>query len=272
MYFWSMKQLIYSAGILFMSAFGSAAQTIAFEENFDSGIPSSFVIYNQDGYTPHADVAEYTNAWISKQDPSDAANTVASATSYFDPVGMADRWLVTPSITLGSFGNTLSWTGKSHDASFAESYLVLLSTTDTAVESFTDTLKAVVNENIYWTNHSVDLSQEGYNDQIVHIAFVLRTIDGFKFYLDSVKVEKDNPVGIDTKTIADFKIYPNPAADFISYKTEFPVQKAIVRDVNGSVIIETTGRQIDVRHLSNGIYFIELIHSSGVSSKRFMKQ
>lgn len=272
MYFWHMKQLIYSIGILFFTSFGSTAQIVVLEENFDSGIPSSFVMYNRDGYTPHESVSEYTSAWISREDPSDASNIVASSTSYFDQPGIADRWLITPSVSLGTFGNYLSWTAKSHDASYAEGYLVLLSTTDTAVESFTDTLKVVNYEDVYWTNHLVNLSEEGFDDQPVHIAFVLRTIDGFKFYMDSLKVVAEDPVSVEKQEpIVTFKLYPNPATEKITVQADVPVQRVIIRDVNGAVILQTEEKEINIQHLSAGIYFVELIHDKGVSSRKFVK-
>lgn len=270
-----MKHLFYTAGIIIASSFGSSmnAQTMILEENFDSGIPASFLMYNNDGYTPHADVSEYSDAWIAKEDPDDASNTVASATSYFDQPGMANRWLITPSLTLGTFGNHLSWTGKSHDASYAESYLVLLSTTGTAVEDFTDTLQAVINEDIYWTHHAIDLSEKGYDGETVHIAFVLRTIDGFKLYMDSLKVTKEDPVGIEQTTPATaFQLFPNPATEKITFQSEFTVQQAVIRDVNGVVVLETTDKEMDVRNLSAGIYFLELTHSEGISAQRFIKR
>lgn len=269
-----MKHFIYTAAIILSSGFGNQclAQTTILEENFDAGIPSGYMLYNQDGYTPNAAVAEYTDAWIAKQDPADPANTVASSTSYFDQPGMADRWMITPSITLGPFGNILTWKGKSHDASFAESYLVLLSTTGTAVADFTDTLKAVVNEDVYWTSHSVNLSELGYNAQNVHVAFVLRTLDGFKFYMDSLKVVEQDPVGVDNKETIAFQLYPNPATETITFRIEAAVQRAIIRDINGAIVIRSTEQEIDVRNLANGMYFLELVHSNGTTSRRFIKQ
>lgn len=255
-----------------LSAIAANSQTTIFQENFDSGIPNSFILYNNDGYTPHADVSEYNNAWISKIDPEDATNTVASSTSYFDSPGMANRWLITPSISLSAFGNALSWSGRSHDASYAESYLVLLSTTGTAVENFTDTLVAVVNEDIYWTNHTVNLSEEGFNAQDVHIAFVLRTVDGFKFYMDSLKITGEDPVGLGKIEEKTFKLFPNPATDNIAIEADFQVQLVRIRDLNGAVVIETNASQIDVQKLSGGIYLIELVHASGVTSKKFIKK
>lgn len=266
-----MKYILYAISIGFLFAASSSySQTIAFQENFDAGIPATFTLYN-DGLTPNSSVSEYTAAWIAKTDPTDLTNTVASSTSYFEPIGRADRWLITPSILLGSFGNTLSWVGKSHDASYADSYYVLLSNTNTNKESFTDTLAAVFYEDVLWTNHTVDLSGLGYDNQTIHIAFVLRSFDGMKFYMDSLRIEKDNPASIQSKSVSNFTIYPNPATDKINFHSETPIQKAIIRDLNGLEVAESTNQSIDISQLASGIYFIELIHSNGILSKRFVK-
>ncbi len=140
-----------------------------------------------------------------------------------------------------------------------------------AVSDFTDTLVAVVNEDIYWTNHSVNLSEAGYNSQDVHIAFVLRSVDGFKFYMDSLHVTKEDPLSLDKTEMTTFTVFPNPTTDKITFNADFFVQKARIKDMNGSLIIETENTEIDVQHLSKGVYFIELVHSGGVTSKRFVK-
>ena len=92
----------------------SIAQTEVYNEDFQSGIPVDFTIVDNDGLTPDASVAEYTDAWIHLVDPDDTAQTdsVMGSTSYFSPTGQADRWMITPAITLGSFGNTLFWERK----------------------------------------------------------------------------------------------------------------------------------------------------------------
>ena len=116
---------------------------------------------------------------------------MASATSYFSPIDTAYRWLITPALNLGAFGNKISWSAKSHDPSYPDDYLVLVSHTDAEPSSFTDTIGNIEEENFEWTNRSVDLSQNGYDDSTIYIAFVLRTFDGFMLYLDDFLVEKD---------------------------------------------------------------------------------
>jgi len=249
------------------------AQSVAFEENFDAGIPSSFVLYNEDGRTPHSSVAEYTNAWIAKEDPDDNTNTVASATSYFEPAGLADRYLITPAIQLGAFGNRLSWTAKSHDASFPERYLVLLSRTGTAIENFTDTIARVINEDVVWVRHEYNLSELELDNETVHIAFVLRSIDGFKIYVDSINVTKEDPVSILDIDDVQFSVYPNPAVDQITVKSDAQIEEVIVRDLKGSQILQVkNSRTINVGLLSTGVYFVEVRTDKGFATKRFVKK
>lgn len=247
------------AGMLFASIqFGAISQTVVVDEKFDNGIPSNYILYNEDGYTPHADVSEYTNAWIAKVDPEDSTNMTASSTSYFDSPGIANRWMVVPGVELGAYGNTLSWVGKSQDASFSEDYLVLISTTGTDIESFTDTIEVVLHEDVYWTQHAIDLSELGYNDQTVNIAFVLRSIDGFKFYMDSLKVVAEDPVGVKNETFVQINVYPNPTSDFIHVDFEGVIDEVRVLDLKGTELTFGSSTKLDVSNLVSGVYFVEV--------------
>ncbi len=269
-----MKNFLFTLSLVLSVGFSKEvnSQIEILNENFDSGIPSNFILHNNDGYTPHASVSEYVNAWISKVDPLDSTNVVASSTSYFDQPGLADRWLVTPSLSLGAFGNVLSWSARSHDASYAENYLVLASISDASITSFTDTLAVVVNEGVSWKNYEVNLSEKGFDNQVVHVAFVLRSIDGFKFYLDSLNVRKEDPLSVKELSSFDVKIYPNPVTDVLSFDTNTPIDLAIIRDVNGAIVKQTTEQKINVQNLTNGVYFLELIYPTGNVTKKFIKR
>ena len=182
------------------------AQTVVFTEDFQSGIPVTWTLIDNDGNTPAAAVSEYTEAWITKTDPDSAANNTASSTSFFDPSGTADRWLITPSLSLSGFGHILSWKAKSHDASFPDGYFVLISTSGTEMVDFIDTMKIVSFEFEDWTSHSVSLSDSGYNNQNVHIAFVLRSTDAFKLYLDDVELVNDDPSSVEERLAQNWQL------------------------------------------------------------------
>ena len=258
--------------ILFLSigtlSFG---QTDLLLEDFQSGIPATFTLIDNDGLTPNAAVAEYTEAWISKADPDDNTNLTASSTSYFEPIGVSSRWLITPSLTLGVFGNYFSWQAKSHDASSPDSYLVMVSTTDTQVSSFTDTLYVGVQESEYWTTHEVNLSEAGYDNQTVYLAIANRTYDGFKLYVDSMRVWKEDPVSVSTIAQVDFDVYPNPTSNSIHIRCDYSVDAISIINLNGEAILTSTMKSIDLSGITSGVYFVEVQTAKGIARKRIIK-
>ncbi len=249
------------------------AQTDLILEDFQSGIPANYTIVDNDGRTPAAAVSEFTEAWITTTDPDDNANQVAAATSYFDPIGQASRWLITPQLTLGAYGNYLQWMAKSHDASFSDSYQVLLSSTDNALTSFTDTLLNVANEGDQWTPHTMNLSEEGYDNQSVYIAFVLRTYDGFKLYLDSLHIWKEDPVSVNALDGLALTTYPNPFNDHIFIQSSLPVENLTLRTVNGQVVLTRKDvPSLETSTLPTGVYFLEVKTAAGTVVRKMIKR
>src|SRR5690554_6672411 len=148
-----MKKLFTGLSIILCSSLWG--QVTLLEENFDdAAFPNGWTVIDNDGHTVDEDVQEYNNAWILKEDPKDATNGTVSSTSYFDPVDRADRWLITPQMTLGNSGNYISWKGLSHDPSFPDSYKVMISKTGNNLNDFTDTLTVISYEEPVWTNHT----------------------------------------------------------------------------------------------------------------------
>ncbi|MBM3160329.1 MAG: choice-of-anchor J domain-containing protein [Bacteroidetes bacterium] len=235
-------------------------QITLLSSDFQSGIPSNYTILNNDGNSPFSTMTPFIGqeAWISFQDPDSTLNLVAAATSYFETADSADRWLITPKLTLSSFGNYISWNAKSHDPSFPDDYVVLLSTTDSLPSSFTDTIGSVEQENFEWTEREVDLSALGLNDSSVYIAFVLRTFDGFKLYLDDIMVRGEDASGVNESTVADFKVYPNPFRDVLQIKSDMSLESILIKDLNGKTLLETTDKTINLSFLMNGYYFVVL--------------
>lgn len=249
------------------------SQTTILLDDFQSGIPVNYTLLDNDGFTPDAAVSEYTSAWIIKTDPENASNQVASATSYFDPIGRADRWLITPQLNLGVFGNYVSWQAKSHDASYPEDYYVLGSTTGTAIEDFTDTLAIIGDESEYWATHQLNLSEEGYDNASVHLAFVLRTYDGFKLYVDSIHIWKEDPVGVQELTsTSTFSVFPNPTVDKVTISSDDEIIRIRLTDFNGKEMLQTTEHILNLSRFSAGIYFVEVQTSKGSSVKRILKK
>lgn len=256
--------------IAILSAASLSAQTTVFSEDFQSGIPVDFTLIDNDGLTPHADVSEYTEAWISITDTYDNTDTVAASTSYFDPSGAADRWLITPAITLGDYGNTINWNARSQDASYLDSYYVLVSTTDAQMSSFEDTLRIVLSENFEWTARDMDLSEAGYDNQTVHFAFVNRTNDGFKLYIDDIEVISEDPVGVTENESIIARIYPNPALNELNILVE-DYKETGIYDMLGNKVFASSDSKIDISTLPSGMYHVKISTETGVTIKNLVK-
>ncbi|MFM8243079.1 MAG: choice-of-anchor J domain-containing protein [Crocinitomicaceae bacterium] len=249
------------------------SQITLLSTDFQSGIPSNYTILNNDGNTPFSTMTPFIGqeAWISFQDPDSTLNQVAAATSYFETADSADRWLITPQITLSSFGNYLSWNAKSHDPSFPDDYLVLLSTTDSLPSSFTDTIGSVEQENFEWTSREVNLSNLGLNDSSIYIAFVLRTYDGFKLYVDDIQVRGEDVTGLNESSVADFNVYPNPFSDVIQIESDKSFESISIVDLNGKTLLETTEKTIHLNFLQNGYYLIVLKSQNQLFTYKVLK-
>lgn len=248
------------------------SQTDIFTTDFQTGIPVNYSIVDNDGLTPDSQVANFTNAWIALQDPENSLDTVAGSTSFFSPVGTASRWLITPAINLGAYGNFIEWEAKSHDASYPDDYMVLVSTTDNQISSFTDTIYTVIGENFEWTTRQVSLSSNGYNNQTVYIAFVNNTEDGFVLYLDDIHAWKNDPVGISELTLSsDVNVYPNPTVDLVKVETSATLIQLELLSLNGDKLQISSTDQLSLLSEPDGVYFVKVITDKGIAVKRIIK-
>lgn len=257
---------------IFFFALSSEAQTIVFEENFQSpNALSNWKLIN-DNNIPHADVSNYTDAWITVTDPANNLDTVVSATSYFETPAKANRWLISPAIQLGSYGNFISWNGRSFDPSYPDDYLVLISTTTDHITSFTDTIGLHIYEDYRWTNFDVSLSGLGYNNQTVYFAFVLNTLDGNRIFIDDITVRKDDVLSIKEHKNDNTFLKSTIISESIHLQTT-DFEEATVFSSNGSKMFcfNNTCEQINTQSIENGSYFICFKTKSGVKIERFIK-
>ncbi len=257
---------------LFLGAtVNAAAQTTVYSEDFQNGLPVSYTIVDNDMQTPDASTADFADAWIELVDPDNPMDTIVGSTSYFSPIGRADRWLITPPITLGAYGNILSWEAKSHDASYLDGYDVYISVTDTDLSSFIDTLGTVTFENATWTSREINLSEAGYNNQTVHIAFVNRTYDGFKLYLDDIEMVIEDPVGVNENNLESISVYPNPSTGVLNVSNGYSAA-ITVRSMTGSKVYSGQGSSHDLSELNQGVYIVEIIKDGATKTVRWIKK
>tara|TARA_R110002072_G_scaffold298981_1_gene473756 strand:+ start:8330 stop:9130 length:801 start_codon:yes stop_codon:yes gene_type:complete len=256
--------------LLFTSA--SIAQVEIYNEDFQTGIPAVITIVDNDGLTPDASVSEFSSAWIALLDPTNTSDTIAGSTSFFSPTGQADRWLITPPISLGTYGNFLYWEARSHDPSFPDDYSVLVSTTDTQLSSFTDTLLNLINELSTWQSRSINLSDSLLDNETIHVAFVNRTNNGFKLYIDDIRVVMEDPVGLNENTIAELKIYPNPATNLVTITGFETVSSVEIYSITGTMVLQASSAEVDVSSLDSGRYIVIVRDGDTVARTVLVKQ
>lgn len=240
------------------------AQTEIYNEDFQSGLPLSYSIVDNDGLTPASSVSEYSEAWIMLTDPDNANDTIMGSTSFFNPAGQADRWLITPEITLGTYGNVVYWEAKSHDASFPDDYYVLVSTTDTQLSSFTDTLIYVNDELATWNSRQANISELGINDQSVYLAFVNRTEDGFKLYIDDIRVEMEDPSSLQEANYIHVNAYPNPSSGRVYISGIQDIRTVKILSLSGEILLESDSYSLDLSKLAQGRYILVVQTGSSI--------
>lgn len=248
----------------------SLGQTVLFEEDFSTGIPETWTLVDEDGLTPAASVAEFTEAWIPYTGTE--TDTAAASTSFYDPSGQSGDYLITPRVSIGSF-TRLIWSARSVDASFPDGYYVMISTTDSLITSFTDTLLTINEEQGIWIDRSIHLDEEGYANQDVFIAFKNKTTDGFILLIDDVQFLGSEFASTPTEITKDFiSIYPNPATDFIQINHKEPVSNISIYTATGDLVLQGIESQIDISVFKSGVYTVIIESESGLTTNRFIKQ
>nr|WP_294862209.1 choice-of-anchor J domain-containing protein [uncultured Fluviicola sp.] len=266
-----LKRIVLFSSVI-LSALSATAQTTLLDEDFQQGIPANWTIIKNDTCT--AVDPQFAPAWIAYADPDNTADTVAAATSYFTSSQTASRWLITPPITIGTFGNYLKWKAKSYDPSYPDTYQVMLSTTDTQISSFDSLLLRVEFEWEDWTEHEINLSEYGFNNnETVHIAFVIQTQGGFNLFVDSINVRKDDPLSVNEQFLhTDVSIYPNPANDVIRFSTASLEQVSIYNTAGTLVYSQKNATPISISSFEQGIYLVRMTTNSGQTiTKRVQK-
>ena len=259
---------------IFTLAFASFtfSQTEILNEDFQAGIPANWEVVDVDQQVPNAQVSEYTSAWISKADPDSAGNMAVSSTSYYEPVGKANKWLITPPITLGAYGNYLKFKARSFDPSYPDNYKILISTAN-LITDFQDTVALVIQETPYWIDREF-LLDSSFNGQMVFIAFVNTTNDGHSLYLDDIIVRKEDPLNVNDLQMASVRISPNPTSQYLNISSDNIVSDYQIVTMDGKIVqrsIIENNQKVDVSLLQDGVYFIRLKANNQWITNKFIK-
>ncbi len=158
------------------------------------GMPPGWTQYSLDGKTVNSNIASAfgNNGWvtIALQVSAGVYDTMAMSTSYYDPAGQSNDWLISPQVTVPSgSGQYLIWTAASLNPDYLESYDVYVGTS-ASPSSFTTKIGSFPSEPSTFTSHALNIS--AYAGQSVYFAFVNVSNDMFLLALDDIKIETLN--------------------------------------------------------------------------------
>ncbi|RRQ47311.1 T9SS-dependent choice-of-anchor J family protein [Chryseobacterium sp. SC28] len=272
-----MKKLLFAA--LLASAMGNAQSSI-FTENFEDITDlqtAGWTLYN-DSNTPYGSYATlFTNAWEIVSWSGESGNTVASSPSWFTTVAPADRWLVSPAITIPANNSaTLEFFARSHDTSpYDDGFKLKISTTNTAKTSFTDILAVdhAVNAPIAdQTPFQIDLSS--YAGKTVYLAWVNDYTNGNLLSIDDINITT-TLLAVDDINKKDVTLYPNPVVDYFKINNTNNVVAVKIYDLSGKAVKNipaSVDNKFDVSDLEKGIYTIAIETKSGIVNKKIIKK
>ena len=128
-----MKKILLFASFLAIPFSGTAQ---VFQENFDGAGPGfgAWTLIDVDGQSHAAAVSDFdAGAWIRKDRGGATPNYggpdndyAAMSSSWYDPAGASNDWLVSPQIVLPAGSTFLQWDAKAQDAAFPDGYKVML--------------------------------------------------------------------------------------------------------------------------------------------------
>ena len=197
-------------------------QAQIFSEDFNAGIPTTFTLTDLDGLTPNSANwpagSFFANNLVTA---AGVAEDCAQSVSWFNPIGQADDWMVTPAITLPSttnginlFFDALGW-----EASYPDGVEVYVTTTGATPADFTGAAlynstpttagpNPIGGEPDVWTTRSISLNN--FNGQTIYIGFRNNSNDMNILGIDNIIVNEmqDNNAELSSLNIISYSVAP----------------------------------------------------------------
>lgn len=254
----------YILGIfLFISVLNWSQTTILFED-FNNGFPAGWQMVDEDGVAPYNSpgVNFITDAYVITEDYDSIGMTdsILVATSWLETETEARDYLILPQLSLGLYGNYLSFDAKSVDASHPDRLDIRVSTGGVGLWEFFTLEAAYSNYAVPadWANYTVSLDSLGITGQDVFICFFHVCTDQYILALDNIKVYIDDPVSV-AEVTNDFNVYPNPSNGSFSFSQFIDAPFQVV-DLSGRMIIQGNqlGYHLDLSAFSKGMYWLKV--------------
>ncbi|MCB0307000.1 MAG: choice-of-anchor J domain-containing protein, partial [Calditrichaeota bacterium] len=239
---------------------GPTPVALPFMESFEDTtltIPDGWTQFDADGgdEVPGADWRISPNG--QSFPPLDGAGEIFNNFQAANPSGLIDEWLFTPQFGPYQSGMELSFNLIHIDAVWADSVMVLVSTTDNDPGSFT--MIDYINCPIDWTEYSYNLGDYGVNDgDNFYIAFRYYIVDGGSFGNQS------NLFSMDLVKI-DFPSGPSASKLLLSEIVVTPTEGEFVEIFNpGTDPVDLSNYYLtDATFAGDGTYYYKIVEGGG---------
>jgi hypothetical protein len=78
--------------------------------------------------------------------------------------------------------------------------------------------------------------------------------------------------GVDDENLLAISVYPNPTSDMVYIEGNYTQLQVVIYDILGKQVInKSITNSIDIKHLKNGVYILQLSDGLKVSSQRIVK-
>ncbi len=135
---------------------------------------------------------------------------------------------------------------------------------------------AFVPSSSQWRTENINLSSLA-NQPSVLVKFVATANFGNNLYIDNVNLGQPTAIKKINPNIIVYELFPNPSSDVVSIKSDVELNGSIIKVYNslGQIIIsdkiEAPSYKLNVRELTNGVYFIELKTKTGSGITKLVK-
>lgn len=135
------------------------------------------------------------------------------------------------------------------------------------------------NDTLFSWPYSLDGSGNSSLTQIGGMDFYgydLYTTGNVRLYLDDFKFEKIVNTGMNEISQKSIQMFPNPAQNQIRLQTIKPLKSVKILNANGAIVFEnktnTKDLNLDVSHLSSGLYYVQMNFGSSIAIRKLIIQ
>lgn len=262
---------------------GGVTQTYLYQD-----LPSGLVMINNgnlvadtlSGNYPFRKGGQKRKAWLSYKHPG-VADTFAVSTSWLNPAGTADAWLITPIIPNITANTVLTWEAMAPDKSNADGYEVMISTTGSANPATSDfpvtnRIFSTAAESGDWTPHGISLA--AYAGQSIRVAFRNNSANKYQLWLDDIVVKN-------VSNNYDVALMSNNTYKYTAINTNHPIS-AVFRNEgstpvsnmvlnyqvgNNPVVSETKAFTVPLNYLEVSTHTFGMLYSSPLAAYQTVK-